>query len=519
MDTTKRHVMQCQSGDRDAFGYLYSLHAPAMTKVIEGLIPNHAVAQDILHDGFIVAFVSIANLRNPDKFEAWLTTIMRNLSLQYLREAANHISVPISDTPGSNLFNEETPEPDLSWEELDRIIDRLPAGYNKVFRLAVLDGLSHKEIGAMLGIAPHSSSSQLSHAKAMLRRLITEHRIGIGVICVSAIIISIVMFRSGIERKSEPDAVKRIIADESDRTDRRKDTKERQRPPAEDTVMPSARIRHETVNAAKEHIAERQLPADTSLVVPENEGYKDTVSDSPEIPFFGRGDEFLTSNDTPATDKEGNQNRWSFSVVYSGYAGQNTDNRYRIPIGSEPDLPSGEPEMIDVTEKHRHYMPVVVGISLNRNLSDRWSVESGIRYTFLRSHYMRESILATTETDQQIHYIGIPLKFNCRIFGNTRFSLYGQGGAALDIPVYGTQSVMNREQGWDKPTYDHLRISAPLQWSVEAGLGFQYHITPSFSIYAEPSFRYYFNPGTEIKTIRQDKPFEFTIPIGIRLNW
>lgn len=66
---------------------------------------------------------------------------------------------------------------------------------------------------------------------------------------------------------------------------------------------------------------------------------------------------------------------------------------------------------------------------------------------------------------------------------------------------------------------ESLNVSAPMQWSVEGGLGLQYHFTPSFSIYAEPSLRYYFNPGTEIRTIRQDKPFEFTIPIGLRLTW
>ncbi len=43
----------------------------------------------------------------------------------------------------------------------------------------MLDGLSHKEIGALLGIDPHSSSSQLSRAKAMLRRMIMDYRAGI----------------------------------------------------------------------------------------------------------------------------------------------------------------------------------------------------------------------------------------------------------------------------------------------------------------------------------------------------
>ncbi len=56
------------------------------------------------------------------------------------------------------------------------LIDRLPDGYRQVFRLSMLEKLSHKEIGLILGIAPHSSSSQLLRAKVLLRKYITEYR-------------------------------------------------------------------------------------------------------------------------------------------------------------------------------------------------------------------------------------------------------------------------------------------------------------------------------------------------------
>ena len=78
-------VKRIQSGDREAFGLLYNLYAPSMLKVIEAYVHNHDIAQDILHDGFIIAFSALDKLMEPAKFESWLTTIMRNLSLQYIR--------------------------------------------------------------------------------------------------------------------------------------------------------------------------------------------------------------------------------------------------------------------------------------------------------------------------------------------------------------------------------------------------------------------------------------------------
>lgn len=185
-------VKRCQSGDREALGILYQTYLLSMMDVVRNYIHNADVEQDILHDGFLIAFASIGSLKNGTKLEAWLTSIMKNLSIQYLRDEASHISVPMSDTAiADNVDATVDEQRGLTWEELDKIIDKLPEGYGNVFRLAVLEGLSHKEIGALLGIAPHSSSSQLTHAKALLRRMIKKYRMEMGLLSIIGIIMLI----------------------------------------------------------------------------------------------------------------------------------------------------------------------------------------------------------------------------------------------------------------------------------------------------------------------------------------
>lgn len=485
-----------------------------MYRIVAYYVHNQDAVWDILHDGFLIAFASITSLKDAGKVEPWLISIMKNLSLQYLKDESSHISVPVSDTEIIHKSDETTDEEsDLTWEELDKMISKLPEGYGKVFRLAVLDGLSHKEIAGMLGIAPHSSSSQLTHAKAMLRRMIKQYRMEMGILSIIGIILLI--WHWAIDRNEDTHSVP-VISNNADK----------ELPLAKDSIdsadsatgddAPGSRMIYKAIRRPEVHkdIAETTIAADSIPAVENDSITNDTVMLSPNIVNRER----LIVREDVLNTKHSESRDWSLALAYSGSFGQNDLNRYRIP---DPDMSdANDPiEEIEVTEKSHHYMPLVIGLSVNKTLTSRWSIETGLRYTFLRSEFLSESELMNSETTQRIHYIGIPLKINYRIFTYRGFSLYAQGGGALDIPVYGTRSVREYLPREGAVSTDKFHIHAHVQWSVEGGLGVQYHFTPSFSIYAEPSFRYYFNPGSDIRTIRQDKPFEFTLPIGLRFTW
>ena len=100
---------------------------------------------------------------------------MTTISLEEISEEEDPV-----DTFPSNDFP--------PYKTMLRMIESLPEGYSTVFKLAILEGLSHKEISLLLNIAPHSSSSQLSRAKDMLRKLISQYRIVIGLFILSSII-------------------------------------------------------------------------------------------------------------------------------------------------------------------------------------------------------------------------------------------------------------------------------------------------------------------------------------------
>lgn len=503
-------VKLCQAGDRKALGLLYETYLPPMRKVVEYYVRDRAAVWDILHDGFIIAFSSVGALRQPERLEAWLTSIMKNLALRYLKKSAVLSPLPPSEVSDRQ---EEEDNAEFTWEELQRIISRLPEGYGKVFRLAVFGGLSHKEIGTMLGIAPHSSSSQLFHAKAMLRRMIRQYRIEVGVISLFVALLAlwyllpdkeelpqsspVLSSNEGGKPSAAPVQPDTVRGEKSDSTDAS--------PAAKPSVAPFFRMVTAPPEAAQEHIAEApavradSVPAMAADSVVQNDTIRDIVR-----PFYPEVD--FAETEIPVRHSNEETADWGIALAYSGALGQNLSR-------STLDFNSNNVTVEDID----HKMPLIIGVSLSKTLTERWSLETGVRYSFMESDYHVYGTGPEQRINQRIHYFGIPLKVNYRIFTVGGFSLYGQGGGALDIPLRGRQTIlMNSATGWRT---ERKRIHAPLQWSVGVGLGLQYRFTPTLSIFAEPSVNYYFNPGGEIKTIRQDKRFDFSIPLGLRFSW
>ena len=138
-------------------------------------------------------------------------TIMRNLSLQYVRQRG--LSAPVSlEEISEDEQPAESDEADVfpTYAEMLNLIEKLPEGYGRIFRLSVLEGLSHKEIGLLLHIAPHSSSSQLARAKKVLRRLISQYRVRGLVLLLSAI--SVCVYRYQLYRTGDK-ACTRVCVD------------------------------------------------------------------------------------------------------------------------------------------------------------------------------------------------------------------------------------------------------------------------------------------------------------------
>ena len=155
-------VKRAKAKDSHALGTLYNMYYSKMLGLcIKITKEDEDTAKDLVHDAFVLAFSSLHNLNTPQRFGEWLSTIVRNVALKYMERKGKISFVSITDEEETTVAPNVSSDSAVNLQEILNLIDELPNGYGEVLRLYAIDGFSHKEIASILGIEPHSSSSQL----------------------------------------------------------------------------------------------------------------------------------------------------------------------------------------------------------------------------------------------------------------------------------------------------------------------------------------------------------------------
>jgi RNA polymerase sigma-70 factor, ECF subfamily len=168
-------VWQCKTNSAAAQKQLFAHYAEDMMLLCLRYVPQHEDAREVLMDGFLGFFNGIGSFvyRGEGSAKAWLKKIMVGHCLDFLRKK-NPVFIPVTDTHIAGQSEWEGPVDQLSAKEILTMIHALPDGYRMVFNLYVFEGMSHKEIGAELGISESTSKSQLHRARALLKEKILQ---------------------------------------------------------------------------------------------------------------------------------------------------------------------------------------------------------------------------------------------------------------------------------------------------------------------------------------------------------
>lgn len=166
----------------------------------------------------------------------------------------------------------------------------------------------------------------------------------------------------------------------------------------------------------------------------------------------------------------------------------------------------------------KHHFPISVGVTVQKSLNPVLALETGLVYTYLASDLTAGDATYYTQK-QQLHYLGIPLKINWKFWQKRYFSLYLAGGGMVEKCIHGELSARYDVAPQESHSQNEDLQVDPLQWSVSAAIGIDLKLAPHINLYVEPGIAYYFDDGSQVSTIRKEKPLNINLQGGLRFDF
>jgi RNA polymerase sigma factor (sigma-70 family) len=164
------------NGDANSIAWLYKENGPKLFSICKRYACDDETAADYFQDGFLHILNKLSTFKGNSSISTWMHTVMTNHCINELRKPANkmqwHTSENIEELAVEDEVMEE--EPNVSTDELLKLIQKLPHGYRLVINLYAIENKSHTEISQLLGINEVTSRSQLFKARRMLKLQIKE---------------------------------------------------------------------------------------------------------------------------------------------------------------------------------------------------------------------------------------------------------------------------------------------------------------------------------------------------------
>ena len=151
---------------------LYDKYAARMLAVCRRYVMDDMEAEDVMIGGFMKVFEKMEQFKSEGSFEGWVRRIMVNEALMAVRKTKGKETDYDTDEM-EQLPDCQWADQNLEANDLMKIIETLPTGYQTIFNLYAIEGYSHAEIAKTLGITESTSKSQLHRARGWLQEKIT----------------------------------------------------------------------------------------------------------------------------------------------------------------------------------------------------------------------------------------------------------------------------------------------------------------------------------------------------------
>jgi len=174
MDSEPLIIRRAIDGDERALRALWTRHAPHIDMVVRRLVGGDLdLAADIAQEVWIQIFRALPSYRGDAQFGTWAHRIAVNRTLNALRKTRRLASIETEVEEDSAVSEPDTDRSFVA-QSIDEAAAKLSPGARTVFLMHDVEGYTHEEIAAELGITTGGSKSQLFKARTKLRKLLAH---------------------------------------------------------------------------------------------------------------------------------------------------------------------------------------------------------------------------------------------------------------------------------------------------------------------------------------------------------
>jgi RNA polymerase sigma-70 factor (ECF subfamily) len=169
-------VSSAIAGESEAMNELIRRHHQVVFRTALGILRDEDGAADVTQDTFLKAFAGLRGFRGDAKFRTWLLTIATNAARGALRRASRRREVALDPDDGFGAVepDDAVPGDDGRVRRIREHLATLPEKQRLAVSLRIFDGLSFREVGALIDSSEGAARVNYHHGIRRLRGLMEE---------------------------------------------------------------------------------------------------------------------------------------------------------------------------------------------------------------------------------------------------------------------------------------------------------------------------------------------------------
>ncbi|MDD4778673.1 MAG: RNA polymerase sigma-70 factor [Fermentimonas sp.] len=172
-------IQELKNGSEEAFEIIYNRYVGKLYNFMLGITRgNEYMSEEMVQTAFIRLWETRERIDTGKSLISYLATIAKNtLYNKYKRDTVEYLYREMILREDTELDYSTEQELEVEWlkKSVDELIEQMPPGRKRIFKMSRQQEMSTKEIAENLGVSLSTVETQISLAAKFMRRELLKH--------------------------------------------------------------------------------------------------------------------------------------------------------------------------------------------------------------------------------------------------------------------------------------------------------------------------------------------------------